>query len=121
MSYKVVISTESIRGWLLALLLASAVPGCATQAGTPAAASPTPPVAAIADKPSTDRPRHSPCQLSEVRGGFYRLGNGMYDMMFLVHADGVIVVDAPPLLGPYIVPAVRTVTTKPLTHLGLHT
>jgi glyoxylase-like metal-dependent hydrolase (beta-lactamase superfamily II) len=49
--------------------------------------------------------------------GLYVVTNGVYQMMFLVHEEGVIAVDAPEMLGQVMLPAIAEVTNKPVTHL----
>jgi glyoxylase-like metal-dependent hydrolase (beta-lactamase superfamily II) len=49
--------------------------------------------------------------------GAYMVTNGLYQMMFLVTGSGVIAVDAPPMLAPYILQAIGEVTQEPITHV----
>ena len=49
--------------------------------------------------------------------GLYWIGDGFYQMVFLVSSIGVIVVDAPPTLGNNILRAIREVTDQPITHV----
>jgi glyoxylase-like metal-dependent hydrolase (beta-lactamase superfamily II) len=45
------------------------------------------------------------------------IGDGAYQSMFMVHEQGVVVVDAPPSYAAKIRQAIAEVTDKPLTHL----
>ena len=56
-------------------------------------------------------------RLEDLGQGLYMITNGGYQSMFLVHQDGVIVVDAPPSYAPHIRGAIAEVTDKPITHL----
>src|SRR5918993_5520829 len=49
--------------------------------------------------------------------GLYMIGDGAYQSMFMVHEQGVVVVDAPPSYAAKIRQAIAEVTDKPLTHL----
>ena len=53
--------------------------------------------------------------LQELADGVFWLGDGSYQTMFVVTAEGVIAVDAPPTLGNNILRAIRRVTLKPIT------
>jgi glyoxylase-like metal-dependent hydrolase (beta-lactamase superfamily II) len=55
--------------------------------------------------------------VEEIADGVFFLGEGMYNMMFVVTDDGVIAVDAVPTLGHNILRAIRGVTSKPITHV----
>lgn len=55
--------------------------------------------------------------LEEIGDGLYFLTDGIYQNMFMVSDDGVVVVDAPPTLVEHIFPAVSEVTDQPITHL----
>ncbi len=55
--------------------------------------------------------------VEEIQDGVYWLTEGAYQVMFLTTGEGVILVDAPPSLAPYIAPGIAEVTTEPLTHL----
>ncbi len=45
------------------------------------------------------------------------LTEGAYQSMFLVHENGVVVIDAPPVYAAHIPQAIAEVTTKPITHV----
>jgi glyoxylase-like metal-dependent hydrolase (beta-lactamase superfamily II) len=47
----------------------------------------------------------------------YFLTNGIYDTMFLVTSDGVILFDAPQTFRAILVPAIAEITDKPVTHM----
>ena len=53
--------------------------------------------------------------LDEIADGIFWLADGSYQNMFVVTAEGVIVVDAPPTLGHNIMRAIGKVTKKPIT------
>ena len=53
-------------------------------------------------------------RLSE-RGWF--IGDGGYNNMILVGDRGVVLCDAPPSYGPRLLPAIRSITDLPVTHL----
>src|SRR4051812_50114167 len=55
--------------------------------------------------------------VEEIADGVFWLGDGSYQMMFVVTGDGVIAVDAPPTLGHKILRAIRGVTSRPITHV----
>lgn len=55
--------------------------------------------------------------LEEIGDGLYFLTDGIYQNMFVVSDEGVIVVDAPPTLVEHIFPAVAEVTDQSITHL----
>ncbi|WP_313011968.1 MBL fold metallo-hydrolase [Brevundimonas sp.] len=55
--------------------------------------------------------------VEELRNGFYWVTSGGYDAAFVVTADGVIAIDAPPTLGENMLEAIRDVTDKPVTHV----
>jgi glyoxylase-like metal-dependent hydrolase (beta-lactamase superfamily II) len=49
--------------------------------------------------------------------GLYMVTENVYQSMFLVYEDGVVLVDAPPSLATFIRAAVAEVTNKPITHI----
>ena len=49
--------------------------------------------------------------------GAYMVTDGLYQSMFLVACDWVIVVDAPPTIGHKLLKAIRTVTDLPISHV----
>jgi glyoxylase-like metal-dependent hydrolase (beta-lactamase superfamily II) len=55
--------------------------------------------------------------VEEIRDGLYWLTEGAYTQMFLVTDEGVVVVDAPPTIGPKILTAISEVTNTPITHV----
>jgi glyoxylase-like metal-dependent hydrolase (beta-lactamase superfamily II) len=55
--------------------------------------------------------------VEEIADGVFWLGDGSYQMMFVVTGEGVIAVDAPPTLGHNILRAIRGVTSRPITHV----
>lgn len=55
--------------------------------------------------------------LGDLGGGLYYVTEGAYQMMFLVGKRGVVAVDAPPSLAPFILDAIASVTDLPVTHV----
>lgn len=55
--------------------------------------------------------------VAEIGDGVYWVTEGVYQMMFVVADDGVIVVDAPPTIGENILAAIAEVTDLPITHV----
>lgn len=54
--------------------------------------------------------------VEEIGDGVYYVTSGAYDAMFVRTGGGVVVVDAPPLLGENMRRAIREVTDEPVTH-----
>jgi glyoxylase-like metal-dependent hydrolase (beta-lactamase superfamily II) len=52
----------------------------------------------------------------EIGERTYWVTDGLYQMIFLVTAEGVVAVDAPPTIGNNILRAIATVTKSPVTH-----
>ncbi|GAA1578478.1 MBL fold metallo-hydrolase [Kribbella sancticallisti] len=75
---------------------------------------PTAPVPDIAKGPDVPAEGYV---LDEIADGIFWLGDGSYQNMFVVTAEGVIAVDAPPTLGYNILRAIDRVTKKPITHV----
>jgi glyoxylase-like metal-dependent hydrolase (beta-lactamase superfamily II) len=55
--------------------------------------------------------------VQELGENLYMITDGLYQMMFLVTSEGVVAVDAPATLANYILPAIASVTDKPVTHV----
>lgn len=55
--------------------------------------------------------------VEEIDSGLYWVTEGVYQMMFLTTGEGVVVVDAPPTIGPNILAAIAEVTDEPITHV----
>jgi glyoxylase-like metal-dependent hydrolase (beta-lactamase superfamily II) len=55
--------------------------------------------------------------VEEIRDGLYWVTDGSYQAMFLTTGEGVIVVDAPPNLGPNLATAIADVTDEPVTYV----
>jgi glyoxylase-like metal-dependent hydrolase (beta-lactamase superfamily II) len=53
----------------------------------------------------------------EIRAGLHWVTDGVYQCMFLVSGQGVIVVDAPPSIGSNLLKAIAAVTSEPVTHV----
>jgi glyoxylase-like metal-dependent hydrolase (beta-lactamase superfamily II) len=49
--------------------------------------------------------------------GLYLVTENVYQAMFMVYENGVVVIDAPPSLASFIPKAIAAVTDKPVTHL----
>lgn len=108
------------------LLLAAGLSGVAAAAATtvgpgiPTARADTAPAATYLPVPEGARgPALGPdgYVLREIAHDLYWLGDGLYQMIFLVTSEGVLVVDAPPTLGNNILRAIRSVTRRPVTHV----
>lgn len=56
-------------------------------------------------------------RLQELGRGLYMITDNIYQSMFMVHENGVIVVDAPPIFGQHITKAIGEITKKPVTHV----
>jgi glyoxylase-like metal-dependent hydrolase (beta-lactamase superfamily II) len=56
-------------------------------------------------------------RLQSFGGGLYMITDNVYQSMFLVYGDGVVVIDAPPSYATRIPAAIAEVTTKPITHI----
>jgi glyoxylase-like metal-dependent hydrolase (beta-lactamase superfamily II) len=57
-------------------------------------------------------------RVQSLGSGAYMVTEGVYQMMFIVHTDGVLLVDAPPSIGSKITQAVEDVAPgKKITHL----
>ena len=105
----------------LTLGLSAAHAQSGTRAQPPKSGSERPSVDMLAPIPQTGKgpaiPQDKGYLVEEVRGGLFWVTDGVYQAMFLVHRDGVIVVDAPPNLGEKLLKAIREKTSKPVTHL----
>lgn len=55
--------------------------------------------------------------LEEIKPGIFWISVGGYDTMFLSTGDGVIVVDAPPMMRDVVLKAIRSKTMEPVTHV----
>jgi glyoxylase-like metal-dependent hydrolase (beta-lactamase superfamily II) len=55
--------------------------------------------------------------VDEINDGVYWVTEGLYQVMFVVTSEGVIVADAPPSIGNKILEAIAEVTNKPITHV----
>ncbi|WP_374337889.1 MBL fold metallo-hydrolase [Leeia sp.] len=56
-------------------------------------------------------------RIQDLGKGLYMVTDNIYQAMFMVHEQGVILVDAPPSLATHIPKAIAEVTRKPITHL----
>jgi glyoxylase-like metal-dependent hydrolase (beta-lactamase superfamily II) len=54
--------------------------------------------------------------VEEIADRVYWLTDGLYQMIFLVTAEGVVAIDAPPTIGRNILRAIATVTRSHVTH-----
>ncbi|KAJ9668200.1 hypothetical protein H2201_001629 [Coniosporium apollinis] len=57
------------------------------------------------------------CRVEPFGGGAYMVTDNLYQALFLVSDEGVIVVDNPPTIGLNIIYAVGNVTDAPITHV----
>ena len=55
--------------------------------------------------------------VEEIRDGLYWVTDGLYQAMFLTTGEGVILVDAPPSIGPNLAKAIADVTDEPVTYV----
>jgi len=93
-----------------AALLGQPSAAAATAAGSAAATAPVPPPAKGPAIPK------SGYLVQEIAERTYWLTDGLYQMFFLVTAEGVVAVDAPPTIGRNILRAIASVTRSPVTH-----
>jgi glyoxylase-like metal-dependent hydrolase (beta-lactamase superfamily II) len=93
-----------------AALLGQPSAAAATAAGAAAATAPVPPPAKGPTIPK------SGYLVEEIAERTYWLTDGMYQMIFLVTAEGVVAVDAPPTIGNNILRAIASVTKARVTH-----
>lgn len=56
-------------------------------------------------------------RIQSLGRGMYMVTENVYQSMFVVYEDGVVVVDAPPSLAAFIPKAIAEVTGKPITHV----
>jgi glyoxylase-like metal-dependent hydrolase (beta-lactamase superfamily II) len=54
--------------------------------------------------------------VEEIADRVYWLTDGLYQMIFVTTAEGVVAVDAPPTIGNNILRAIASVTRSPVTH-----
>jgi glyoxylase-like metal-dependent hydrolase (beta-lactamase superfamily II) len=87
--------------------------GRATASTLPQAAAATAPVPPGAKGPAIPK---SGYLVTEIGENLYAVADGLYQMLFLVTADGVVAIDAPPTLGNNIIRAVSGVTRAPIRH-----
>jgi glyoxylase-like metal-dependent hydrolase (beta-lactamase superfamily II) len=103
-----------MRGFLSTTIVALSFLGASGQNSTPA-------VVTYAPVPSTGNGPPVPTSVGfrvEAFGdGAYLLTDGVYQSMFLVACDSVIVVDAPPTIGHNMLKGIRTVTNLPISHV----
>jgi metallo-beta-lactamase superfamily protein len=73
------------------------------------------PVPSSARGPVVDRTKGYRTQ--SLGAGLYLVTDNMYQSMFMVYENGVVVIDAPPSFAQHIPQAIAEVTNKPITHL----
>jgi glyoxylase-like metal-dependent hydrolase (beta-lactamase superfamily II) len=105
-------------------LTAAAVPAASLLGRAPAAAA-----AVTGCPPETTAPVPPPARgpgipkagylVEEIAERVFWLTDGLYQMIFLASADGVVAVDAPPTIGNSILRAIASVTRSPVTQ-ALH-
>jgi glyoxylase-like metal-dependent hydrolase (beta-lactamase superfamily II) len=93
-----------------AALLGQPSAAAATAAGSAAVTAPVPPPA---KGPAIPKAGYL---VQEIAERTYWLTDGLYQMMFLVTAEGVVAVDAPPTIGSNILRAIAGVTKTRVTH-----
>ncbi len=101
-------------------LTAAAVPAASLLGRAPAAAA-----AVTGCPPQTTAPVPPPARgpaipkagylVEEIAERVFWLTDGLYQMIFLASADGVVAVDAPPTIGNNILRAIASVTKSPVT------
>jgi glyoxylase-like metal-dependent hydrolase (beta-lactamase superfamily II) len=64
----------------------------------------------------TPIPQDSGFLSREVKPGVFVVTEGLYQAMFVVTRTGVVVVDAPPTIGPRLLQAIKAATNLPVTH-----
>lgn len=64
-----------------------------------------------------DIPTEKGYWVDEINDGIYWVTNGAYQSMFMTTGSGIIVVDAPPSIGPNILRAIKSVSQEPITHM----
>ncbi len=109
-----------IRNAALTAVAASAV-GIGAEFGLarPAAAHPTPSFVPVPPSALAAYPQIPPqgYLVEDLGHGLFSASDGPYNFMFAEHRYGVIVVDAPASFGDKLLPAIRSVTRKPITHI----
>ena len=98
---------------LPALALAS-LPATEVSAQDPAATPAFDPLPEVAQGPVIPETGYL---TEDLGGGLYAVTDGIYQMMFAVTGEGVIVVDAPPTIGQRALLAIAEVTEEPITHV----
>jgi glyoxylase-like metal-dependent hydrolase (beta-lactamase superfamily II) len=56
-------------------------------------------------------------RLQKLGKGLYMVTDNIYQSMFMVYENGVVVVDAPPIFAQHITKAIAEITRKPITHV----
>jgi glyoxylase-like metal-dependent hydrolase (beta-lactamase superfamily II) len=56
-------------------------------------------------------------RLQDLGSGLYMVTDNVYQSMFLVYDNGVVVIDAPPSYSAHIPQAIAEVSDKPITHI----
>jgi glyoxylase-like metal-dependent hydrolase (beta-lactamase superfamily II) len=56
-------------------------------------------------------------RLQSFGDGAYMVTDGLYQNLFFVASESVVVVDAPPSIGENVLRAIRNVTMKPISHV----
>jgi glyoxylase-like metal-dependent hydrolase (beta-lactamase superfamily II) len=99
-------------------LTAAAVPAAALLGQQPAAAATAPAITTAPVPPPAKGPAipKSGYLVEEIAERTYWLTDGLYQMIFLVTAEGVVAVDAPPTIGNNILRAIASVTKARVTH-----
>ena len=103
----------------LAAAAASAAPLLGRSSTAQAAVSPDCPPGTTAPVPPPAKGPAIPAAgylVQEIADRVYWLTDGLYQMIFVTTAEGVVAVDAPPTIGNNILRAIATVTSSPVTH-----
>jgi glyoxylase-like metal-dependent hydrolase (beta-lactamase superfamily II) len=103
----------------LAAATVSAAPLLARSTAAQAAVTPGCPPATTAPVPPAAKGPVIPAAgylVEEIADRVYWLTDGLYQMIFVTTAEGVVAVDAPPTIGNNILRAIATVTRSPVTH-----
>lgn len=56
-------------------------------------------------------------RLQKLGKGLYMITDNIYQSMFMVYENGVVVVDAPPIFAQHITKAIAEISKKPITHV----
>ncbi|KAK3644933.1 hypothetical protein LTR56_009320 [Elasticomyces elasticus] len=100
---------------LLNLCLSGTIVSRATELPDLDSLSPYAPISDASAGPAVSRPPGY--RLEHVGDGAYMITDGLYQAMFLVSCESVIVVDSPPSIGYNMLRAIRSITLLPISHV----